>query len=260
MPGRGHDLEVSLQGFIAALRRCFLPYCIPTKPLIWAFIKWVHGRSTGAPALASHRPSAGSKFSIYLCYERHAERTMGVTLRGALRDNCLTILGELWSFCSTFDLFFFCRSMSHFLWLSVAQEPCVKWLRADFLISRLQDDKGKEENICVLVFTCVFLICLGRGALGPHRCTQNPFHGTVPHVTRPSRWPADTLTWSHRCTPTNRQITFLKDTLRDTQKGRQMGSGKISARVLFSICKSFGLDSPPLLRDAWNVVQGFVEI
>lgn len=106
MPGRGHDLEVSLQGFIAALRRCFLPYCIPTKPLIWAFIKWVHGRSTGAPALVSHRPSAGSKFSIYLCYERHVERTMGVTLRGALRDNCLTILGELWLFCSTFDLFF----------------------------------------------------------------------------------------------------------------------------------------------------------
>jgi len=60
-----------------------------------AFIKPVHRHSTGAVALVSHRPSAGSKSSIYLCYEWHVERTMGVALRDALRDNCLTILGDL---------------------------------------------------------------------------------------------------------------------------------------------------------------------
>ncbi len=95
-PGRGHDLEVSLYRFIVSLQPCFLPHCIPTEPLIWAFIKWVHRHSAGAPALVSHRPSAGSKSPIYLCYEGHVERTMGVALRDALRDNCLTILWDLW--------------------------------------------------------------------------------------------------------------------------------------------------------------------
>lgn len=95
-PGRGHDLEVSLCGFIVSLQPCFLPHCIPTELLIWAFIKWVHRHSAGAPALVSHRPSAGSKSPIYLCYEGHVERTMGVALRDALRDNCLTILWDLW--------------------------------------------------------------------------------------------------------------------------------------------------------------------
>lgn len=95
-PGRGHDLEVSLYRFIVSLRPCFLHHCIPTEPLIWAFIKWVHRHGVGAPALISHRPSAGSKSSIYLCYEGHVERTMGVALRDALRDNCLTIPRDLW--------------------------------------------------------------------------------------------------------------------------------------------------------------------
>lgn len=157
MAGRGHDLEVSLQGFMAALRRCFLPYCIPTKPLIWAFIKWVHGRSTGAPALVSHRPSVGSKFSIYLCYERHVERTMGVTLRGALGDNCLTILVELWSFCPTFDLFFgpwvtFCD----FLLLKehVSNDCAQTVLSVVFRMIR----KRRRTYVCGFepVFTCVF--------------------------------------------------------------------------------------------------------
>lgn len=95
-PGRGHNLEVSLNRFIVSLLPRFLPNCIPTEPLIWAFIKWVHRHSAGAAALVSHRPSAGSKSSIYLCYEGHVERTMGVALRDALRDNCLTIPRDLW--------------------------------------------------------------------------------------------------------------------------------------------------------------------
>lgn len=95
-PGGGHDLEVSLYWFIVSLQSRFLPHCIPTEPLIWAFIKWVHRHSAGAPALVSHRPSAGNKSSIYLCYEGHVERTMGVALRDALRDNCLTMLKDLW--------------------------------------------------------------------------------------------------------------------------------------------------------------------
>lgn len=94
-PGRGHDLEVSLYSFIASWPHCVLPHCIPTKSLILAFIKWVHRHSAVASALISHRPSASSKFSICLCYERHVERTMGVTLRGALTDNYLTIQGDL---------------------------------------------------------------------------------------------------------------------------------------------------------------------
>lgn len=95
-PGRGHDLEVSLYRFIVSLWPHFKLYCIPIEALIWAFIKRVHiGTVLGAPALVSHRPSAGSKSSIYLCYEGHVERTMGVALRGALRDNCLTILRDL---------------------------------------------------------------------------------------------------------------------------------------------------------------------
>lgn len=95
-PDRGHDIEVSLHGLIASLRPCFLPHCIPTELLIWAFIKWVHRHSTGAPAFVSLRPSASSKSTLYLCYEGHVERTMGVALRDALRDNCLTILRYLW--------------------------------------------------------------------------------------------------------------------------------------------------------------------
>lgn len=69
-------------------------FCIPTKCLILAFINWVHRHNAVVPALISHRPSASSKFSICLCYERHLERTMGVTLRGTLRHNCLTIQGQ----------------------------------------------------------------------------------------------------------------------------------------------------------------------
>lgn len=55
----------------------------------------MHGHIAGALALVPHWASAGSKLSVYLCYERHVERTMGVTLRGVLRANCLTILGDL---------------------------------------------------------------------------------------------------------------------------------------------------------------------
>lgn len=49
-PGRGHDLEVSLYGFIVSLQRCFLPPWIPTEPLIWDFINWVHRHKAWAPA------------------------------------------------------------------------------------------------------------------------------------------------------------------------------------------------------------------
>lgn len=91
-PGRGHDFEVSLYRFIAPLWPHFLPYCIPWEPFIWAFIKQVHRHGGGAAALVSQGPSASSKSSIYLCYEGHVERAVGV----ALRDNCLTILRDLW--------------------------------------------------------------------------------------------------------------------------------------------------------------------
>lgn len=87
----------------------FPPLLYPRKALdLGLFIKWVHGSNGRAPApIVSHRPSAGSKSSIHPSYERHVERTMGVTLRGALRDNCLTIQGatlivslNIWSFFS----------------------------------------------------------------------------------------------------------------------------------------------------------------
>lgn len=75
------------------------------------------------------------------------------------------------------------------------------------------------------------------------RCTQELFYRTVSHVTGPSRWPADMVT----VLQTSRQITVLKDTLREAQDGEQMGSGKnLGPAFLFSICKSLVLDSPSL--------------
>lgn len=77
------------------------------------------------------------------------------------------------------------------------------------------------------------------------RCTQELFYRTVSHVTGPSRWPADMVT----VLQTSRQITVLKDTLREAQDGEQMGSGKnLGPAFLFSICKSLVLDSPSLAR------------
>lgn len=92
----GSDFEVWLYRFIVPFWPHFLPYCIPREPLIWAFIKQVQRHGGGAPALVSHEPSASSKSSVYFCYEGHVERATGVTLRDALRDNCLTTLRDLW--------------------------------------------------------------------------------------------------------------------------------------------------------------------
>lgn len=61
------------------------------------------------------------------------------------------------------------------------------------------------------------------------RCTRNLFYRTVSHVTRPSRWPADMVT----VLQTSRQITVLKDTLREAQDGRADGFWKKSQARVF---------------------------
>lgn len=96
----------------------------------------------------------------------------------------------------------------------------------------------------------------GRFFRARRRCTRDLFYRTVSHVTRPSRWPADMVT----VLQTSRQITVLKDTLREAQDGRADGFWKKSqARVfilhLQIIGAWFAPPSPPPARDAWNVVQ-----
>lgn len=91
------------------------------------------------------------------------------------------------------------------------------------------------------VFTCVFLICLGRRREAPQVHTK-PFHV----------WPGpgdDPLTWSQHLR-TRRQITVLKDTLRDAQTGKQMGPGK-------KPCASFY--SPPAIIQFDPLALGFCD-
>lgn len=65
VPGRGHDLEVSLCGF-TALRCCFLRYCIPAKPLILGFYKvsaWAQRPSACPPSLIGHLQAVNSQYT-----------------------------------------------------------------------------------------------------------------------------------------------------------------------------------------------------
>lgn len=94
------------------------------------------------------------------------------------------------------------------------------------------------------VFTCVFKICLGGGRKAPQVHTS-PFH------VRPGPGD-DLLTWSH-CSRTRRQITVLKDTLRDTQTGEQMGPGKNRVPPFIPHLQSFSLiRSLFQFCDAWK--------
>lgn len=150
----------------------------------------------------SHRPSAGSKFSIYPSYERHVERTMGVTLRGALRDNCLTIRGGggLWSVGLTFDLFSslwvtFCSSAQH------ASNASVQ--TASAVVFKIMKQRGGQR---MQVYMCFFNLLLRGGGGGafsgpvagvPGTCFTGPFH----------MWqgPADDLlTWSQCSRPADK--------------------------------------------------------
>lgn len=69
-PGRERDLEVSLYQF-------YYLTSSPQKSWILAFSAASAHPQSWAPALSSYQPSAGSKFSIYPCYEGHVERTTG---------------------------------------------------------------------------------------------------------------------------------------------------------------------------------------
>lgn len=97
------------------------------------------------------------------------------------------------------------------------------------------------------VFTCVFWICLG----WRHKASQvhtNPFHV----------WPGpgdDPPTWSHP-SRTRRQITVLKDTLRDAQTDEQMGPGKNLVPPFIPHLQSISLiRSLFQFCDAWKFVK-----
>lgn len=102
------------------------------------------------------------------------------------------------------------------------------------------------------MFTCVFWICLGWRREASQVHTQ-PFHV----------WPGpgdDPPTWSHR-SRTGRQITVLKDTLRDAQTGEQMGPGKNLAPPFISPPAIIQFDplAPSVFVMRENVARGFVK-
>lgn len=103
------------------------------------------------------------------------------------------------------------------------------------------------RTICVWIWARVYMCffnLLRAGFSGLHRCTRTPFMEPF-HMWQDqqmTRWHADMVT----SLQTHRQITFLKDTLRDAQKGNQMGPGK-SCAVFYSPSAIIQLDSLSLL-------------
>lgn len=148
---------------------------------------------------ASLWPSAGSKFSIQPSYERHVERTTGVTLRGALRDNCLTIQGatlivslNIWSF--SFPSLG-CRE-------SLSNPPCnmhqtTASRRRSHTMNKKEESAGGFACVFLICFASVWLLCQGPVAGVPRSCFTGPFH----------MWqsPADDLlTWSQCSRPADK--------------------------------------------------------